>query len=133
MKKMLSIILCLSLLLSYGVMAVSAADGELVVEYDDNGIPRLKVGDGATPFSELPYILTHNYTVPAPAHVTLDVNKWVKNPDNNRYYQEVEIKDYKEEKITVSPNAKSLYSTQSLYFPKVISAKATVIASDNIL
>ena len=32
MKKMLSIILCLSLLLSYGVMAVSATDGELVVD-----------------------------------------------------------------------------------------------------
>ena len=44
--------------------------GELVVEYD-NGIPRLKIGDGVTAYSQLPYMSVDSFVVPKPATITL--------------------------------------------------------------
>lgn len=44
--------------------------GELVLEYD-NGTPRLKIGDGVKPFSELPYMSVDSFILPKPISVTI--------------------------------------------------------------
>lgn len=49
--------------------------GELVIEYD-NGIPRLKIGDGVHEFSELPYMSVDSFILPKPVSVTLYADKW---------------------------------------------------------
>ena len=49
--------------------------GELVVEYD-NGIPRLKIGDGIHEFSELEYMSVDSFILPKPISVTLYADKW---------------------------------------------------------
>lgn len=50
-------------------------DGELVLEYD-NGVPRLKIGDGVHKFSELPYMSVDSFILPKPISVTLYADKW---------------------------------------------------------
>ena len=74
-------------------------EGELVLEYD-NGIPRLKIGDGVHNFSELPYMSVDSFILPTPAFVTLYANKWEKASDN-RYYQVVTVNN-----ATITPNSK---------------------------
>lgn len=74
-------------------------EGELVLEYD-NGIPRLKIGDGVHTFAELPYMSVDSFILPTPASVTLYANKWEQASDN-RYYQVVEVHN-----ATVTPNSK---------------------------
>lgn len=64
-------------------------EGELVLEYD-NGIPRLKIGDGIREFSDLPYMSVDSFILPTPASVTIYANKWVQAADN-RWYQVVTI------------------------------------------
>lgn len=70
--------------------------GELVVEYD-NGVPRLKIGDGVCEFSELPYMSVDSFILPTPASITLDPDAWQpvlddqSNPITNRYYQPVTV------------------------------------------
>lgn len=49
--------------------------GELVVEYD-NGIPRLKIGDGINEFSGLPYMSVDSFILPKPISVTLYADRW---------------------------------------------------------
>ena len=44
--------------------------GELVLEYD-NGIPRLKIGDGVREFSELPYMSVDSFILPKPLYVNI--------------------------------------------------------------
>ena len=44
--------------------------GELVLEYD-NGIPRLKIGDGINEFSALPYMSVDSFILPKPTTITL--------------------------------------------------------------
>ncbi len=44
--------------------------GELVVEYD-GGIPRLKIGDGIRPYSQLPYMSVDSFVTPTPTEITL--------------------------------------------------------------
>jgi hypothetical protein len=55
-------------------------EGELVVEYD-NGIPRLKIGDGETPFSALPYISIDSFilskSVPKTITIELPASAWI--------------------------------------------------------
>lgn len=72
--------------------------GELVVEYD-NGIPRLKIGDGKTPYSKLPYMSVDSFILPTPASVHLST-EWIQDADN-RYYQIVEVQN-----ATITPNSK---------------------------
>lgn len=74
-------------------------EGELVLEYD-YGIPRLKIGDGRTPFSQLPYMSVDSFVLPTYMSVTLYANKWKKASDN-RYYQVVTVKN-----ATITPNSK---------------------------
>ena len=45
-------------------------EGELVLEYD-NGIPRLKIGDGVREFSALPYMSVDSFILPTPTTITL--------------------------------------------------------------
>lgn len=64
-------------------------EGELVLEYD-NGVPRLKIGDGVREFSQLPYMSVDSFILPSPASVTIYADKWVQASDN-RWYQVVEV------------------------------------------
>ena len=80
--------------------------GELVVEYD-NGIPRLKIGDGIHEFSTLPYMSVDSFILPTQASVTIYPDKWERVTDSdgnvieNRYYQYVTI-----DNATITPNSK---------------------------
>lgn len=73
-------------------------EGELVLEYD-NGIPRLKIGDGQHEFSELPYMSVDSFILPTPAKVHLGTD-WVQDADN-RYYQVVTVQN-----VVITPNSK---------------------------
>lgn len=73
--------------------------GELVLEYD-NGIPRLKIGDGIHTFAELEYMSVDSFILPKTASVYLDATKWEKASDD-RYYQVVKVQN-----ATVTPNSK---------------------------
>ena len=81
-------------------------EGELVVEYD-NGIPRLKIGDGKTPYSQLPYMSVDSFILPTHTTITLrgGPDYWIQeyDKDNNLigYAQVVEVKKY-----TITPNSK---------------------------
>lgn len=72
--------------------------GELVVEYD-NGVPRLKIGDGVRKFSELPYMSIDSFILPKQEFVALST-EWEKDTDD-RYYQEVEVVN-----ATITPKSK---------------------------
>ena len=78
---------------------IKPLEGELVLEYD-HGIPRLKIGDGISEFSQLPYMSIDSFVMPTPASVTLCADKWEKDTDN-RYYQVVTVKN-----ATITPNSK---------------------------
>ena len=73
--------------------------GELVLEYD-NGIPRLKIGDGIHTFAELPYMSVDSFILPTPSSVTIYADRWVQAEDN-RYYQIVTVNN-----AIVTPNSK---------------------------
>lgn len=63
--------------------------GELVLEYD-NGVPRLKIGDGINEFSALPYMSVDSFILPKPISVTIYADKW-EQADDARYYQVVTV------------------------------------------
>jgi hypothetical protein len=73
--------------------------GELVLEYD-NGIPRLKIGDGIHTFAELDYMSVDSFILPRQASVYLDATKWEKASDD-RYCQVVKVQN-----ATVTQNSK---------------------------
>jgi hypothetical protein len=81
-------------------------EGELVLEYD-NGIPRLKIGDGVRKFSDLPYMSVDSFILPTPASVTLLPDVWqpvlddAGEPIKNRYYQPVTVNN-----AIITPNSK---------------------------
>lgn len=62
-------------------------EGELVLEFD-NGVPRLKIGDGIREFSELPYMSIDSFVLPTPKSITLYASNWTKISDK-RYMQVV--------------------------------------------
>ena len=72
--------------------------GELVLEYD-NGVPRLKIGDGIREFSDLPYMSVDSFVLPTPATVHLSTN-WTRDADD-RYYQVVTVQN-----AIITPNSK---------------------------
>ncbi len=81
--------------------------GELVLEYD-NGIPRLKIGNGVDEFSALPYMSVDSFILPTPATITLLPDEWhpvldevTNEPMANRYYQSVTVNN-----AIVTPNSK---------------------------
>ena len=73
-------------------------EGELVLEYD-NGVPRLKIGDGISEFSALPYMSVDSFILPKPALIHLNTN-WTQDADN-RYYQVVTVQN-----AIITPNSK---------------------------
>lgn len=81
-------------------------EGELVLEYD-NGIPRLKIGNGIDEFSALPYMSVDSFILPTAASVTLMPDKWYPVLDENdeeipgRYYQSVNVNN-----AIITPNSK---------------------------
>ena len=85
---------------------IKPLEGELVIEYD-HGIPRLKIGDGVSEFSQLPYMSIDSFVVPTSAFITLNYNNWQPAIDENgeimpkTYCQEVVINN-----ATVTPNSK---------------------------
>ena len=90
--------------------------GELVLEYD-NGIPRLKIGNGKDEFSTLPYMSVDSFILPTQTSITLDPTKWQEvldqsgTPVPNRYSQDVHIADAvvtPTSKIDLQPNPEQL-------------------------
>lgn len=73
--------------------------GELVLEYD-NGIPRLKIGDGISEFSALPYMSIDSFILPKPASVALYADRW-QQAEDDRYYQTVIVSN-----ATITENSK---------------------------
>jgi hypothetical protein len=80
--------------------------GELVVEYD-NGVPRLKIGDGQHKFGELPYMSVDSFILPTPTTITLlgGEEHWKEEYDRDGkligYTQVVEVSNY-----VITPNSK---------------------------
>jgi hypothetical protein len=68
---------------------IKPLEGELVLEYD-NGVPRLKIGDGVNEFSQLPYMSVDSFILPKPTSVTLYADKWVQATDK-RWHQIVTV------------------------------------------
>ena len=84
-------------------------EGELVIEYD-NGIPRLKIGDGISEFSELPYMSIDSFILPKPMSVTLYADNWVQAEDK-RWYQEVTVANAtitERSKVDLQPSSEQL-------------------------
>ena len=81
-------------------------EGELVLEYD-NGIPRLKIGDGVHAFAELQYMSVDSFILPTPTTITLfgGANYWDEEYDEDGnligYTQVVKVSNY-----TITPNSK---------------------------
>ena len=80
--------------------------GELVLEYD-NGIPRLKIGNGTDPFEKLPYMSVDSFILPTPTTITLfgGADHWDEEYDELGsligYTQNVDVSNY-----TITPNSK---------------------------
>lgn len=64
-------------------------NGELFAEYQDNGAPKLKIGDGSTVYSDLPYITNpveeESNKRPKIRYKLLSSN-WSDSPNANGYY-----------------------------------------------
>ena len=92
--------------------------GELVLEYD-NGVPRLKIGDGVREFSALPYMSVDSFILPTPTTITLrGGDAWVQVPDfKDRYTQDITEqlsgKITVNSKIDLQPTPEQLYLFQS--------------------
>jgi hypothetical protein len=78
---------------------IKPLEGELVLEYD-NGIPRLKIGDGINEFSQLSYMSIDSFILPTSVSVTIYADRWVQ-ADDNRWYQVVEV-----DNATITPRSK---------------------------
>ena len=75
-------------------------EGEVVLEYD-NGVPRLKIGDGIKKYGELPYMSVDSFIMPKPIYIRLKKNDWTQDVSDNRWYQDVKVA-----KATITPNSK---------------------------
>lgn len=83
--------------------------GELVLEYD-NGIPRLKIGDGIREFSALPYMSVDSFILPKPVSITIFADKWIQAADE-RWYQIVTVQNAtvtSHSKVDLQPSAEQL-------------------------
>ena len=88
-------------------------EGELVLEYD-NGLPRLKIGDGIHEFSELPYMSIDSFILPKQIFVELSTN-WTEETKNGkiRYYQDVTVTNATitlNSKVDLQPTPEQLYT-----------------------
>ena len=68
---------------------IKPLEGELVLEYD-NGIPRLKIGDGVREFSALPYMSVDSFILPTPNTIVLYADRWRPVPESEgRFVQDI--------------------------------------------
>lgn len=95
---------------------IKPREGELVLEYD-NGIPRLKIGDGVREFSALSYMSVDSFILPTTASITLLPDAWQEvldddgNPVQNRYYQTVTVNNAvvtQNSKVDLQPSPEQL-------------------------
>ena len=83
--------------------------GELVLEYD-NGVPRLKIGDGEREFSALPYMSVDSFILPKPISVTIYADRWIQATDK-RWYQTVAVDNAtitSQSKVDLQPSPEQL-------------------------
>lgn len=78
---------------------IKPLEGELVLEYD-NGVPRLKIGDGVREFSALPYMSVDSFVLPTPSSITLYASSWQQAADD-RWFQVVTVNN-----AVITPNSK---------------------------
>ena len=93
--------------------------GELVLEYD-NGIPRLKIGDGVTDCSALPYMSIDSFVLPTPTTINLYHEDWQEVKDEEgkiiegRHTQDItgqlKGKITENSKIDLQPTPEQLYA-----------------------
>lgn len=84
-------------------------EGELVLEYD-NGVPRLKVGNGIDLYGALPYMSIDSFVLPKPTSVTIYADQWEKASDN-RWFQVVTVDNAvitDKSKIDLQPSSEQL-------------------------
>jgi hypothetical protein len=95
---------------------IKPLEGELVLEYD-NGIPRLKIGNGVDEFSALPYMSVDSFLLPKPISVTLYADRWEQVVDIDgadvvdTYYQVATVNNAvitPNSKVDLQPNADQL-------------------------
>jgi hypothetical protein len=83
--------------------------GELVIEYD-HGTPRLKIGDGISEFSQLPYMSVDSFIMPTPSSITLYADQW-QQAEDKRWYQIVTVENatitYRS-KVDLQPSSEQL-------------------------
>lgn len=88
---------------------IKPLEGELVLEYD-NGVPRLKLGDGIHEFSELSYMSVDSFVLPTPVSVTIYADRWEQASDN-RWYQVVSVNNAtitSRSKVDLQPDSQQL-------------------------
>lgn len=88
---------------------IKPLEGELVLEYD-NGVPRLKIGNGINEFSALPYMSVDSFIMPKTATVHIDPTQW-RQADDARYYQVVTVQNAvvtTNSKIDLNPSSDTL-------------------------
>ena len=84
-------------------------DGELVLE-DDNGIPRLKIGNGKDVYGKLSYMSADSFIMPKPISITIYADKWAQTSDD-RWYQIVTVENAvitSRSKIDLQPSSEQL-------------------------
>lgn len=98
--------------------------GELVVEYND-GIPRLKIGDGVTAYSKLPYISVDSFILPTHTVITLEGgDAWIE-VDENRYTQDItnqlkgQITNHSKIDLQPTPEQLSIFHKKDVAFTTV--------------
>lgn len=88
--------------------------GELVVAFD-NGVPRLKIGDGIHSFSELPYMSVDSFILPKQISLTLYGAEDTENADKPQWEEELDdhgnfLGRYKQlvtvDNAVITPNSK---------------------------
>lgn len=88
-------------------------EGELVLEYDDNGVPRLKIGNGISDYSSLPYMSVDSFVLPTPTFITLYGEKWDTDVEDGRRHtqditEQLTGKITKRSKIDLQPTPQQL-------------------------
>ena len=108
---------------------VKPLEGELVLEYD-NGIPRLKIGDGVSEFSQLPYMSIDSFIAPTPTFITLyGGDKWESVEGyESRYTQD--ITEQLVGKITVNSKVDLQLTPEQLYDFQIKEVSFTTVNED---
>ena len=119
---------------------VNPLDGEIVLEFEQypNGkkIPRLKIGDGVSEFSQLEYMSVDSFILPKPTTITLygGADNWEEEYDTDGnligYTQVVEVANYKitpTSKVDIQPSPEQL----AIFHEKDVAFTAVTETVDN--